>query len=129
MTYAYGDISILNGKTLSNIEVVRGDYNQDDHIDFITTENETYRLYHPQDCCESVTINDIIGDVNNLVGSPILIAREDTNVPPSPVDDGYSESFTWTFYNLATIKGYVTIRWYGESNGYYSESVYFAKIS
>jgi hypothetical protein len=100
---------------------VRADY------DTVTFENDEVRyvLYHDTDCCESVIVEDIIGDIEDLENLPLLISREDTNAEDPGTCQG--ESYTWTFYNFATFKGYVTIRFLGESNGYYSEDVYCRK--
>lgn len=115
-------INELIGKTLVKIEI----NSSKNKMIFICDDDTKYIMYHEQDCCEMVAIEDICGDINDLVGSPIIMAEESTNNDnPQPYSD---DSFTWTFYKFATIKGYVTIRWYGESNGYYSESVDFKKI-
>ena len=68
---------------------------------------------------------EVVGDVQDLIGVPLLVAEESSSGenPEGAEVSEYQESFTWTFYKLATIKGYVDIRWYGESNGYYSEGV------
>lgn len=117
-------IKDLIGKTLIKIE------NEGDEITFTCDDQTQYKMYHPQDCCENVYIESIIGDLNDLIGYVILKASEDDNSDkPSDVVREYEpDSETWTFYNIATIKGHVTIRWCGESNGYYSESVYFIKL-
>ena len=113
------NISTLIGKTLTAAT------NADDReIVFETNEGEVYALYHEQDCCEHVYVEDVCGDLEDLVGSPILMAAEVSGENDGPLSE-YDESFTWTFYRLSTNKGSVTIRFYGSSNGYYSESVYF----
>jgi len=86
-------------------------------------ENATERFvfFHYQDCCEHVDINDIVGDLQDLVGEPLLIAEEVSGA--TEPDEEHYESYTYTFYKFATRRGYVDVRWLGESNGYYSESV------
>jgi hypothetical protein len=80
------------------------------------------RFSHHQDCCEHVYIEDICGDLDDLIGAPLVEAEEVSNYDAGPLGE-YDESYTWTFYRFRTRKGSVTVRWYGSSNGYYSESV------
>ena len=135
----YLDVKELKGKTITKIE------DSPDELIFYCSTGEKYKMYHSQDCCESVSIEDINGDLSDLIGSEILLAEEvnneeftkafdesftegDSQWSKQDRDGNYKpESYTWTFYKLATIKGYVDVRWFGESNGYYSESVDFVK--
>ena len=92
-----------------------------DEMLFETATGERFMFAHQQDCCETVRINDIVGDLQDLVGEPILVAEEVKGA--TEPDEEHYESYSYTFYKFATRKGYVDVRWLGESNGYYSESV------
>ena len=116
--------STLHGKVINKIE---GMYAGSDEIIFHCEDGSVFRMFHYQDCCESVTVDDVYGDVDDIIGSEILLAEENSSSSGKPKDE-FDNSFTWTFYKLATIKGYVDIRWYGTSNGYYSEKVDFTQI-
>jgi hypothetical protein len=110
----------MKGKTISSIIGSVGD----EQMKFTMNNGEIYTLFYDHDCCASCTIEDICGDLEDVIGSPLLVAEVVTSkVNPEGVKPDYQDSFTWTFYKLDTIKGGVTIRWYGESNGYYSEEV------
>lgn len=121
------EFSVLLGKTLTAVEGKVGG----DVIRFTASDGSQYELFHEQDCCEHVYVQDIVGDLVDLVGAPILQAEEVSNQddPPGYQGSEWRDSYTWTFYKLATIKGYVTIRFLGESNGYYSESVSFEQVT
>lgn len=125
------DFKELEGKILTEIE------NLGDELIF-HTKDKKYSMHHSQDCCESVSIEEIHGDLDDLLNNPILRAEESTAderetheiikdklLGIERYEDG---SNLWTFYKLSTIKGSVTIRWYGTSNGYYSVSVDFKEL-
>lgn len=134
------NVNELVGKVLTNVE------NKGDELIFTCKNGDVYKLYHSQDCCESVSIDDINGDLNDLIGTPILVADEVNNeqfekefaAKFKHVEGSYykkddegnyePDSCTWTFYKFATSKGYVDVRWFGESNGYYSEGVDFILV-
>lgn len=115
----YANIEDLIGKTFNRV------YQRDNEELVFELDDGEFVFYHVQDCCEQVSINDICGDLEDLQGFEILRAEESfSGENPEGVEvSEYQESFTWTFYKFATRKGYVDVRWYGESNGYYSESV------
>jgi len=93
----------------------------------LTFENGDYiEQYHHQDCCESVTVAQVDGNVEKHIGATILEIQEKVLGKDGLSDNQlpeYCESLTATFYTMKTSKGYLDWRWYGESNGYYSESV------
>lgn len=118
----------LCGKTLSKIEKF-----DDEVLIFHTSDLDKFIMYHEQDCCEKVFIESITGDLKYLIGVPILKSSVEYSLPlkgkPIPITyedeydkDNYWEQ-QWVFYKLATIKGYVDIRWFGANNGAYSMEV------
>lgn len=141
------EFSDLVGKTLTKVIVSEND--GDDRINFLTVDGDNFQLFHSQSCCERVVIESINGDLDDLIGTPILVAEERCSdkdpdevikrrlreksvwEEANPGETYYEytpESQTWTFYTIRTIKGSVDIRWHGSSNGYYSESVDFTRL-
>lgn len=89
-----------------------------EYIIVVFEDGKALSFYHEQDCCENVTVNDVIGDFSDFIGQPITSVEERSEENEN--DYGHE---TWTFYEFTCPKGTVTVRWLGESNGYYSEAV------
>lgn len=112
------DVSVLIGRTFDSV------VNSGNEILFISYSDMNYRMTHEQNCCEHVYIEDIDNDLSVLEGTPILEASEETGEIPDCFEYGM-----WTFYKFRTSKGHVTIRWNGQSNGYYSVGVEISKYN
>lgn len=112
------DISELIGKYVWQVDTETTDPNL---LALHLTNGMVAYFRHHQDCCESVYLADVTGDLDDLLEAEIFDAREDSERGGEHGDSTY----TWTFYNIRTSKGTITLRFNGESNGYYSESVDF----
>jgi len=123
--YKYLDAASFLGKTFTAIEQMGSD-----RIEFTASDGKRYVMLHQQDCCESVNIEQITGDLASLIGMPLTVARESCN---EDFPDGFKsedhESVTATTYFFETTKTKVRIRWIGSSNGYYSESVQIEELT
>lgn len=88
-------------------------------------------LYHSPDCCETVNIDDVCGDLHDLEDTEILSAiRTHMDLTPSdPGADIRHDQEDNYYFKIDTAKGSVTIRWYGSSNGWYSTEVECVKLS
>jgi len=83
---------------------------------------KTVEFHHEKDCCEDVYLESVDGDISLLENKVILAAEKVTNKSPAP--DGRESYYgEWTFYKFRTVSDSVTVRWFGESNGYYSTEV------
>jgi hypothetical protein len=88
-------------------------------VRFTAADGYIVEMFHEQDCCESVYLEDVVGDLSDLENAEIVRAEKTT----SDIEETDYGIKRWTFYNISTVKGSVTLRWCGSSNGYYSVEV------
>ena len=114
----------LKGKKIEEIEGLEQDSEQ---IRIYFNTGEVLFLYHMQDCSETVFVEQVDGDPKRHEGAIFYELEEKIDDPELENRIDYvppmEDSYTWTFYTLKTSKGYLDFRWFGTSNGYYSETV------
>lgn len=116
------DFSILQGLTLISIEKTETEDNGDKLV--FKTDTRTFEMYHHQNCCEHVYLEDIDNDLHLFLNTPILLAEESFNSETD--EDDYLTG--WTFYKLSVMDNDLCIRWQGRSNGYYGVGASFYEL-
>lgn len=124
----------LLGLTLDNVTPMR-----DQEGLILSAGDMTFVLYHrpeqreyddhgeplDDDIREDVRLDDICGDLTDLVGAPIVVADDRVSDRQSDAKRSRLEGCTvlpWTFYHLSTSKGSVVLRFYGSIDGCYAET-------
>ena len=106
------NIDKIKGMTITAVV-----YKETDESLLIHLNTHVLEMIHHQDCCETVYLADVVGSFEDLIGYPLLEVSE------TIVNNEIGESSTASYYNFRTVKASVQLRWVGESNGFYSETV------
>lgn len=112
----YNNFASLVGKTIIEIKGMEID---SEEIIFKFLDGDIYQMYHESDCCEQVYLAEVWGNVKDLINTPIIKADEWIHAK----DGDYEGTEEYTFYNIYTVKGVVTLRWCGLAYGPYSLAV------
>jgi hypothetical protein len=104
---------MLIGKVVSRIERLV----QSDEVHFYLDSGEVLRMWHYQACCEEVVLESVDTELSEVEGT--IKRFEETTLEVSS-DEQWTSA---TFYNITIGSTMFNMRWYGSSNGYYSESV------
>jgi len=82
------NFSDMVGKVIDSIEQGH------DRIIFYFADGTAAESLHMQDCCESVVVDRIEGDIAAVVGIPVIEADETSDSENKPSE--YSERYHWT---------------------------------
>lgn len=88
----------------------------------IKTDKGNMFFYYWEDVGNNVHLEDGFEDLRKMIGEQILKAEVVINREDEPLDE-WDESHTWTYYKISSLNYDCTLRFYGSSNGCYSESV------
>lgn len=111
-----------DSKFLSNYTYFASD---DQDAIYFELDNDTLVIFkHNRECCEEVNIKDIVGNLHDLIGEPLLEAE----VVVNENEGTCSERQQSTFFKFTTSKANVNITWFGTDNGYYSTTVSMRQV-
>ena len=105
-------------KQIQGMTITAVVYKESDESLLIHLNTHVLEMIHHQDCCETAYLADVVGSFEDLIGYPLLEVSESVVCIPTEC-----ESATASYYNFKTAKASVQLRWIGESNGFYSETV------
>lgn len=121
------DIAKIAKHLASGLIKVEGLEVESETVLFYCKDGFIVEMFHYQDCCENVYLEsaDSIDNNDDIYTDCDWCEIEESTKKGDPINKDWDYSNTWTFYKMKTNKGYDTIRWYGTSNGYYSERIDF----